>query len=600
MKHQVHHSYMWLGSIRVGLSILFAYAIALVSVFIQFFAEGGKMGAYTESLDFVISAACLVGTFVLVVGAMVVYQVISYKHLYFTLSDTEFSLYKGIISKKRVHVPYYRVQSVDQRASLLQRVFGVCTVMIDTAGGSSNKAVIVPYLTRQQAEWLRSELFSRKRGIQRAQCAQAAAAAGAAAAGSSQSRMSEGAGNVLDFGAQAWDEYGGLFGGEEVETGQVSFEYGLSNKELLFTGVSNNTSFLLVLFAIIGVVGQLAQVLFGFFPRQGDDIAHEMVVHATGSAAIGFFALVAGCVFVGMLVVWVISALAACIGYGGFRARRRDSRIETEHGLLQHTFQGVDIDRVQAVVVKQGFIRRLLGYCELSLAKVDAMSGKDDSAKSNQQAQRGMVIHPFVKVSRVPEILQGLLPEYQDAPEDLTPLPSVSLRRGLIRRCILRGAGFWLALCVTLALVWVNAFCGVQGLALGFEISHEYAAMILRFANYCCVALYVFAVIAAVLEAVSCVLWFRESGFALNDRFMRLVNGGFSKAEYCIPRQKIQYLKLRTNLFQRRSRVATLMVRTAAGVGGTTVRLLDVAQSDGSAWLAWGEPKPHAKRPTEA
>ena len=599
MKHRVHHSYMWLGSIRVGLSILFAYAIALISVFVQFFAKGGTRGAYTESLDFVISAACLVGTFVLVVGTMVVYQVISYKYLYFTLSDTEFSLYKGVISKKRVHVPYYRVQSVDQRASLLQRIFGVCTVMIDTAGGSSNKAVTVPYLTRQQAEWLRSELFSRKRGVQQAQRANAAVS-GSAAMRAPIGQAPEGSGNVLDFGAQAWEEYGGLFGGEEVETGRVSFEYGLSNKELLLTGISNNTSFLLVLFAILGAIGQIAQVLFGVFHKQGGDIAHDMVVHATGSAAIGFFALVAGCVFVAMLVVWIISALTACIGYGGFRARRRDSRIETERGLLQHTFQGVDVDRVQAVVVKQGFIRRLLGYCELSLAKIDAASANDDSTKSNQQAQQGMVIHPFVKLSRVPEILQGLLPEYQDAPEGLTPLPAVSLRRGLIRRCILQGSGFWLAVCVTAALVAINVLCGVQGFASGLEVSSEYAAMILKVVNYCCVALYAFAIVAAVLEAIGCVLWFRESGFAYNERFMRLVSSGFSKTEYCIPRQKIQYFKLRTNPFQRRSKVATLMVRTAAGVGGTTVRLLDVAQSDGLAWLAWGEPKPHAKRPIKA
>ncbi|MGN0261998.1 MAG: PH domain-containing protein [Eggerthellaceae bacterium] len=600
MKHQVHHSYMWLGSIRVGLSILFAYAIALISVFIQFFAKGGTRGAYTESLDFVISAICLVGTFVLVVGTMVVYQVISYKHLYFTLSDTEFSLYKGIISKKRVHVPYYRVQSVDQRASLLQRIFGVCTVMIDTAGGSSNKAVIVPYLTRQQAEWLRSELFSRKRGIQQAQRAKAAVSSGAVSVQDGLGAVPEGSGNVLDFGAQVWEEYGGLFGGDEVETGKVSFEYGLSNKELLFTGISNNTSFLLVLFAILGAIGQIAQVLFGVFPKQGGDFAHDMVVHATGSAAIGFFALVAGSVFVAMLVVWIISALAACIGYGGFRARRRDSRIETEHGLLQHTFQGVDIDRVQAVVVKQGFIRRLMGYCELSLAKVDAASANDDSSKSAQQGQHGIVIHPFVKVSRMPEILQGLLPEFQDAPEGLTPMPSASLRRGLIRRCIWQGSGFWLAVCVTAALVAINGLCGVQGFASALDVSSEYAAMILRIVNYCCAALYVFAIVAAVLEAVGCVLWFHESGFSFNERYMRLVNGGFSKTEYCIPRQKIQYLKLRTNPFQRRSKVATLMVRTAAGVGGTTVRLLDVAQSDGSDWLAWGEPKPHTGRSTGA
>lgn len=66
-----------------------------------------------------------------------------------------------------------------------------------------------------------------------------------------------------------------------------------------------------------------------------------------------------------IVIVWVLSVIASCIGYGGFRARRRESRIEVEYGLLQHTFQGVDIERVQAVVVTQSFIRRIFGYCEV-------------------------------------------------------------------------------------------------------------------------------------------------------------------------------------------------------------------------------------------
>lgn len=79
-------------------------------------------------------------------------------------------------------------------------------------------------------------------------------------------------------------------------------------------------------------------------------------MHVIQSGMFAFAATVIGII----LVVWILSVIGSCIGYGGFRARRRESRIEVEYGLLQHTFQGVDIERVQAVVVTQSFIRRLL------------------------------------------------------------------------------------------------------------------------------------------------------------------------------------------------------------------------------------------------
>src|SRR5699024_8932969 len=92
-------------------------------------------------------------------------------------------------------------------------------------------------------------------------------------------------------------------------------------------------------------------------------------------------------------VMWLLSIVGSAISFGGFRACRRDNRIEVERGLLQHQFQGVSVDRVQSVIVKQSFIRRLLGYCELSLGKIDAAAeGSDEQQKSLSQ---GMVVHPF-------------------------------------------------------------------------------------------------------------------------------------------------------------------------------------------------------------
>lgn len=122
-------------------------------------------------------------------------------------------------------------------------------------------------------------------------------------------------------------------------------------------------------------------------------------------------------------VMWLLSIVGSAISFGGFRACRHDNRIEVERGLLQHQFQGVSVDRVQSVIVKQSFIRRLLGYCELSLGKIDAAAESSD--EQQKSLSQGLVVHPFVKMSRVPEILAGLVPEFAGVPVESTPVAPV-------------------------------------------------------------------------------------------------------------------------------------------------------------------------------
>ena len=159
-RHHVHHSYIWLGSIQAGAAMFFVVLVSGFSGFVGALADGETIGGDLPLLMLVIGAIVL--GLVLIIGLVALFQWLSYKHLYYVIGPEEFNLYSGIFNKKRVHVPYQRIQSVDQRASLLQRLFGVCTVSIDTAGGSNNKAVQVPYVQKSQAEQLRTELFARK------------------------------------------------------------------------------------------------------------------------------------------------------------------------------------------------------------------------------------------------------------------------------------------------------------------------------------------------------------------------------------------------------------------------------------------------------
>ena len=190
-RHHVHHSYIWLESVRTIFIIAVCVVVANFSTIIGLVAEEG-MGAeagFIMAVAGIGTLAVILITFGIVAGL----RVVGYKHLYFTVGPDEFTLCSGIFNKKQVHVPYQRVQSVDQRATLLQRLFGVCTVSIDTAGGAANKAVVVPYVTKAQAEWLRAELYNRKNAL----AAQAAVAMGMAGAASTAATGMAGAGGVI-------------------------------------------------------------------------------------------------------------------------------------------------------------------------------------------------------------------------------------------------------------------------------------------------------------------------------------------------------------------------------------------------------------------
>ena len=592
---RVHHSYIWLGGLRIVVSVLVVIAVLSVGGITGIIAAISKMPAWAV---FVVALA-LLGAVLLVVALAFGYQWWSWRHLSYEVGPDEFTLCSGIFNKKRVHVPYQRVQSVDVNASLFQRLFGVCVVSIDTAGGASNKAVYVSYLQRSVAEWLRAELFARKRQALDDEGASAVDAAGpsavrASAPSSPQAFAADGSPTaIFDVPVELWDDIPTPFAGADYADAAASYEYGLSNNELALTGLSNAGAFSVAVIAILALVTQavtgIAPFLFGF-----EEPGFSQAVVASSRLFGGsIVALVIFGIVIAAVVAWGLSIVGTCISYGGFRARRRARRIEVERGLLQHRASSVDIDRIQSVIIKQSFIRRIIGYCELSLGKIDTISTDDAGMQQTQQqmpANGGIVVHPFVKIDRVPEILRGLAPEFADIPIELAPLPRVALRRAIIRRVLIQGGGLWLAVVVSaVAAFLLFSFSDPARAAAWFNLAPDDAALALRYTPAGAAVGYALSIVLFVLDAIGAVLWYRHSGFAYNDRFMRVLNGGFSCDSVSFPRRKIQFGFMRTNPLQRLADTATICVRTAAGVGGTTTRLVDVDAVEAERWLAWLE-----------
>lgn len=646
-RHKLHHSYIWLSAVRSLPYVLMALVVSIGPAAGSLIEDLGNIDASNMGLPIIFGATVL---FLLILeGIIIGAAAIGYRYRWYEFGVSEFSSYWGIFNKNRSHIPYQRIQSVNEKMSLLQRIVGVCTVTVETAGGENNKALVIPYVEKSAAERIRREVFMRKSlmasGLtpqeadermqalvaqERMQAESSFAAANApvglndfsgAAIGTPGApippwelqaqqqavlqqtqqmpqgvpqqiqqgafpQSQQGASpttNVLDMPADVMDDMRGIFAHAEVDTGKVTCEFGLSNKELLLSALSSKTSFA---FVLLGVISALATLLGGLVDARIIS-SSEAVYSAAWQAMSSSFGMLFLLFILGiLLVLWLISVGSSCLTYAGFRSRRRGNRIEVERGLITHVFSGMDVERIQSIHIHQSFFQRLLKCCSVAYGRVGAMEENGNSDGANSSEADKLVVHPFLPLSRVQEVIEGLTPEYRTLPQPTRHVDKKALRRALTRRVVWQGLGFWLL--VVLVCTWV-----VLGIFVSSELSQEvFSGMTLLQVMLLITGIVgALIVVVAVFEAINAVLWYRLAAMGW-DRFgFTIVNGGFSTDSVTIPRTKIQAALIRTNPLQRHAKVASVIVNTAAGVGSTRHRLIDVSRGDAEEWLTWACPR---------
>ena len=80
----------------------------------------------------------------------------------YRLADDELRVAYGVWTRVETHVPLARVQHVDISQGPIERMFGVCRLILHTAG-TANSVVVLPGLSRSNAEAIRDEVRSRIR-----------------------------------------------------------------------------------------------------------------------------------------------------------------------------------------------------------------------------------------------------------------------------------------------------------------------------------------------------------------------------------------------------------------------------------------------------
>ncbi|EMA36658.1 PH domain-containing protein [Halobiforma nitratireducens] len=117
----------------------------------------GVVLAAVDQLVVTVPTAVLAGTVVLVLLAGILYAIRLYQIWQFELQSDALYLERGVITFVETAVPFVRVQHVDTQFGPIERMLGLSSVVVYTAG-SRNADVRIPGLTPDRARELQDTL----------------------------------------------------------------------------------------------------------------------------------------------------------------------------------------------------------------------------------------------------------------------------------------------------------------------------------------------------------------------------------------------------------------------------------------------------------
>ena len=129
-------------------------SLSIGAIFI--FSEGFSM----QEFNMVAAAAVTAGTTIILLVNML-WEYLVWRNYGFNIEDNSLRIKKGVLRKEDRKIPLDRVQNVDTKRNIVQRLMGISQVNVETAGGTNTEASL-KHLTKNNASELKNLLRESK------------------------------------------------------------------------------------------------------------------------------------------------------------------------------------------------------------------------------------------------------------------------------------------------------------------------------------------------------------------------------------------------------------------------------------------------------
>ncbi|NUB92099.1 PH domain-containing protein [Haloterrigena sp. SYSU A121-1] len=471
----------------------------------------------------------------LVVGAA--YGIAYYYRFEYGITPDTFDVASGVLARRSREIPYERIQNVDVRQGVFQRLLGLAVVSIETAGGGSTEAAL-NFVSESEATRLQHQIRTRTAEVKDRRRGRGRPDASATDEASSDAEA-ERTNAATDLDEPALDADGPTAEPESTDDTTTSDSEPVSAGRDRVTGPDPRgprrqhlfalEARELLLYSFTSFRPAAVAALLGLF-FLATDLAIELLVSAArpfgGPATLGegstasYGILTVVSIVNGVVSAYVLSVVYTFAAYYDFRLGRAGGDFVYERGLLQRYSGSIPVEKVQSVTVTANPLQRLIGYAGLwvETAGYGPESDSGGSQSAVPLAEQG-------RVHRFTETLTGV-----ESPRFRSP-PTTALRRYLARYAIVA------------TLVVAAAFAVAQFTAL----ERWYAAAVV----------FVAVPPAAFLKYVNL-------GYYVGEDHLVVRRGFWKRRTTVIPYYRIQTVSTRRSIFQRRLGLASLVVDTAS------------------------------------
>jgi len=291
----------------------------------------------------------------------------------YKIENGELHIRRGLFVRKNLYLTKDRIQVIDITAGLVQRVFGLVKVDIQTAGSSSREATI--------------EAVSLKRAKEI---------------------------NRLLRGESGQSDTADETEGEQINKPQKAFT--LPGKELLIAA-STSGSFGIA-FSVLATVfsqaeplldeSEMYEILFSLVPAQNDVFTIIIMIVIFAAAA------------------WLLSFISTLLSYGDFKLEVKPDEMVISRGIFEKKRLTIPYNRIQAVHISEGIIRQPLGYASVHI---------ESAGYGDDKGTGSIVLFPLMKRNELLMFLDDILPDYQKLHRGFRPPPRAA-RRYMIRSSV--------------------------------------------------------------------------------------------------------------------------------------------------------------------
>lgn len=308
------------------------------------------IGAQSESFSFFLMIG---GGFAL----LMISGILDWWRFLFKVEEGEMHIKRGVFVRKDIYLTKDRVQVIDISSGVIQRIFGLVKLDIQTAG-STSRAAMIEAIPLEIAKEIKQKLSKNGNDTREEQV--------------------------------------------EEPIKKSLHKYGLPNKDLLIAASTSGRfgialSILGTLFSQVEPVireSNMFEYLFSLLPAQTDTF------------------MIVAIIFVFIAVAWLISFVSTLLMYGDFSLEVDSDELVISRGIFEKKRITIPYKRIQALYVTEGIIRQPLRYCSIHI---------HSAGYGDEQGSGSIVLFPLIKRDKVESLLEKVVPHYDVSLQGIRP-----------------------------------------------------------------------------------------------------------------------------------------------------------------------------------